>query len=520
MGGGGSWNPVNIVSDAVSSVGDALASIDPGPAIGKAGAELDTFVNREIPGGWTLPAAIAAMYLTGYVDPSILGTEAGATAAGEAAYANAIEAGYSAAEATEMANAAAEAYSLGEGAAMSGSELTSAFANAPTMGEVGAGLSEIPVELTPEMIPPDIPTGPEISLEQGQAIDYTTPLDSLAPTPAPTPTTALPYTEAYDAINLAKQGIGADQIANILTTSNSSLAPFIAQDIATMASNGLSEAAINQALQYGYSASELSPLGLESMLPGADTSLIPQELKDALRTANTARNFYNLLSGVGGTQVPKTGGLNLMPYSTPTIGTTGTASSMLPNLTAGVVKGQPINLDMPMFAEPMAPINAAEGGYIQHYASAGEVDSYTDTNYQDTVTGLAKLKPNLLKGKSDFSLQKYWNPPTDHYAEGGEVEHNPEFFSEGGLQNRYVKGDGDGTSDSVPAMLANGEFVIPADVVSDLGNGSNDSGAQLLDEFLSVIRKHKRQADAKDLPPDSKGPLGYLLEAKRKTKVT
>jgi len=100
--------------------------------------------------------------------------------------------------------------------------------------------------------------------------------------------------------------------------------------------------------------------------------------------------------------------------------------------------------------------------------------------------------------------------------------HNPQFFSEGGLNSihhRYVTGDGDGTSDSVPAMLANGEFVIPADVVSSIGNGSNDSGAKVLDEFLKVIRAHKQKHDAKHLPPDSKGPLAYLLQAKEKVRA-
>jgi len=59
-GGGGSWNPVNIVSDAVSSVGDALASIDPGPAIGSGLASVDQAVNNAIPGGWITVAGIAA----------------------------------------------------------------------------------------------------------------------------------------------------------------------------------------------------------------------------------------------------------------------------------------------------------------------------------------------------------------------------------------------------------------------------------------------------------------------------
>jgi hypothetical protein len=81
-----------------------------------------------------------------------------------------------------------------------------------------------------------------------------------------------------------------------------------------------------------------------------------------------------------------------------------------------------------------------------------------------------------------------------------------------------VQGAGDGTSDDVPAMLANGEFVIPADVVSALGNGSNESGAHVLDEFMQVIRSHKQKHDPKKLPPNSKGPLAYLKEAKRKVK--
>ena len=106
------------------------------------------------------------------------------------------------------------------------------------------------------------------------------------------------------------------------------------------------------------------------------------------------------------------------------------------------------------------------------------------------------------------------------FAEGGDVEgHNPEFFSEGGLKsldNTYVQGAGDGTSDSIPAMLANGEFVIPADVVSKLGNGSNDAGANVLDEFLATIRTHAQNHDPKKLPPESKGALAYLLQAKRK----
>ena len=130
---------------------------------------------------------------------------------------------------------------------------------------------------------------------------------------------------------------------------------------------------------------------------------------------------------------------------------------------------------------------------------------------------MPKLAVGVTKRNVDYNLP---GVSPKFKAEGGTIAgHNPQFFSEGGLgtlDNRYVKGDGNGTSDEVPAMLANGEFVIPADVVSALGNGSNDAGAGVLDQFLQTIREHRQKHDSKQLPPDSKGPLAYLLEAKKR----
>lgn len=63
-------------------------------------------------------------------------------------------------------------------------------------------------------------------------------------------------------------------------------------------------------------------------------------------------------------------------------------------------------------------------------------------------------------------------------------------------QGRYLKGDGDGMSDSIPATingrqparLADGEFVVPADVVSHIGNGSSDAGAKKLYKMMDKVR--------------------------------
>ena len=193
------------------------------------------------------------------------------------------------------------------------------------------------------------------------------------------------------------------------------------------------------------------------------------------------------------------------------------------NCTMGMKKGGSISLVCdPIFTSvesPLSPIQSQQqspvscalqgyedGGFVEQQAQMVEGNPQRLAGYQAQMA-----HPHIAHGGPNPMLQ------THEYAQGGDV-HQPEFYSEGGLHNTYVNGKGDGTSDSIPAMLANGEFVIPADVVSSLGNGSNDSGAKVLDEFLKTIRHHKRDAKPNKLPPDSKGPLGYLLEAKKKVK--
>lgn len=191
----------------------------------------------------------------------------------------------------------------------------------------------------------------------------------------------------------------------------------------------------------------------------------------------------------------------------PSLGGAGAPNLSMPNLGSNAV---PMQTNMGFGSQ--APIGNVAGGGANTPTLAGTPLPNLDLTGRTTKGGKEIKFVNEPKFAADGGMM---------YADdnGMPQEHNPEFFSEGGLgsiENRYVKGEGDGTSDSVPAMLANGEFVIPADVVASLGNGSNDSGAQVLDEFLKVIRDHKRKADGRALPPDSKGALGYLLEAKKK----
>lgn len=76
-----SSNPVSAITDPISSV---LGTDGGDGGILGGLADVDEFVNREIPGGWALPAAVAAAYATGYIDPTLFATEAAATEAAAA----------------------------------------------------------------------------------------------------------------------------------------------------------------------------------------------------------------------------------------------------------------------------------------------------------------------------------------------------------------------------------------------------------------------------------------------------
>ena len=80
-------------------------------------------------------------------------------------------------------------------------------------------------------------------------------------------------------------------------------------------------------------------------------------------------------------------------------------------------------------------------------------------------------------------------------AQGGQISSLGGYAAGG--NPRLLRGPGDGMSDNIPATiagkqparLADGEFVIPADVVSHLGNGSTEAGANVLHSMMERVRK-------------------------------
>jgi hypothetical protein len=90
-------------------------------------------------------------------------------------------------------------------------------------------------------------------------------------------------------------------------------------------------------------------------------------------------------------------------------------------------------------------------------------------------------------------------------------EYQPDLQMNRGGLGRYVDGPGSGRDDKIPALLSDGEYVIDAETLALLGDGSTKEGARKMDEFRSSIRKHKGSKLAKGgISPNAKSPLQYL----------
>ena len=96
------------------------------------------------------------------------------------------------------------------------------------------------------------------------------------------------------------------------------------------------------------------------------------------------------------------------------------------------------------------------------------------------------------------------NLQSQGYAEGGTANggYSLGSYSDGG---RLLKGPGDGVSDSIPASignrqparLADGEFVVPARIVSEIGNGSTEAGARKLYAMMDRVQKARKKTVGK-----------------------
>jgi len=130
-------------------------------------------------------------------------------------------------------------------------------------------------------------------------------------------------------------------------------------------------------------------------------------------------------------------------------------------------------------------------------------------SYYDEGAGMEMLYPQA------DSLQNLGLIEDFYYAGGG----GDGGFAEGGMaKGRYLQGGTDGMADELPARigadqpaaLSHGEFVIPADVVSHMGNGNSDAGAKKLYQMMDKIRMARtgNKKQGKKINPDKFMPGG------------
>ena len=114
--------------------------------------------------------------------------------------------------------------------------------------------------------------------------------------------------------------------------------------------------------------------------------------------------------------------------------------------------------------------------------------------------------------RAGSSAQQYFTGPgVVNKADGGMLE---DGYAGGGIASlggysdggRLLRGPGDGVSDSIPAVigkkqparLADGEFVVPARIVSELGNGSTEAGARKLYAMMERIQRDRKKSVGKN----------------------
>jgi hypothetical protein len=285
FGGGGGGGFFDSVSSAIGTDGGGgglLGGIeDLGQGIGSSLAEADKFVNREIPGGWTLPAALAAAYATGYIDPTLFASEAAATEAaaagagsiateaGQTAFFEALASGATSAEAVQAASIVEAAASAGlSGSALTPDMIAYANASADPIGSINAIAG-----LTPE-----------------EFASYTQIIGG--------PSQAAGFTAGEDLAQLMQShpNLTAAQLEDIMMI-NYGTDPMLAADAANLAANGYDAATIDQVLGYSYNPTELAGTGIESVAADSAAGI---NAKDVLKNVARAKQLANLLGSAGG----------------------------------------------------------------------------------------------------------------------------------------------------------------------------------------------------------------------------
>ena len=165
-----------------------------------------------------------------------------------------------------------------------------------------------------------------------------------------------------------------------------------------------------------------------------------------------------------------------------------------------------------VFSTQALGLEALNASNLARQSAPADVTPYVASNTVAADTsGAASGVVNLLPAIPDYTgdslrdaASRYIDVSDDYITPySNNVGMGRGSYAAGGIaklrEGRYLAGATDGMADKVPASieqvqpaaLSDGEYVIPADVVSHLGNGNSDAGAGVLDTFLTKVRKSR-----------------------------
>ena len=154
------------------------------------------------------------------------------------------------------------------------------------------------------------------------------------------------------------------------------------------------------------------------------------------------------------------------------------------------------------------PMQEAANGGIMGYALGGMPNQMYPQSMQDQ-TNFAQSSQYPTSAQQVNSYEPMTNPLTgdmnaNSMAMGGITGYNLGGYASGNMP-RLLRGPGDGVSDDIPATiggkqearLADGEFVVPARIVSELGNGSTEAGAKRLHQMMDRVQAMRSKSIGK-----------------------
>jgi hypothetical protein len=166
---------------------------------------------------------------------------------------------------------------------------------------------------------------------------------------------------------------------------------------------------------------------------------------------------------------------------------------------------KPYRAPGPEYAADGGLVALAVGGPVETMSAMNAVGGNMDYPQANLQTALYS-NPMMQRPESVNVISPGEGPAVGAYS--GEQK-----FAGGGLSDlggysdggRLLKGPGDGVSDSIPAVigerqparLADGEFVIPARIVSELGNGSTEAGAKKLYKMMDRVQNARKKSIGK-----------------------